>query len=70
MKTTLKEIKNFPAIDITTADFDTVNQIARNKYETIAYSVGVYGVNGVVFNTFDGTLYKITSRSTALFQVL
>ena len=70
MKTTLKEIKRFPAIDITTADFDTVKNIARYKHTTIAYSVGTYGVNGIVFNTFDGILYKITARTTALFQVL
>lgn len=74
MKTTQKDIRGFfPAEDMTHYSFDEVNNILalEGTLDTICYSAGAYGINGAVLKGFNtGTLYKITTRSTALFQVL
>lgn len=70
MKTTLKEIKSFNALDITNKTFGEVNAIMENHYfDTIAYSIGIYGVNGIVKRRDDGLMIKICARSSALFQI-
>lgn len=66
LKTTLKEIKKFPAIDITTWRDEKTQDLPR--LEEVAYSIGVYGCNGKLFHDTDGNFYKITSRSTNLFR--
>lgn len=66
LKTTQKEIKKFPAIDITTWREEELASLPR--LEEIAYSIGAYGCNGKLFRGTDGELYKITSRSTNLFR--
>ena len=66
LKTTLKEIKKFPAIDITTWREEKLVELPR--LEEIAYSIGVYGCNAKLFRGTDGNFYKITSRSTNLFR--
>lgn len=72
IKTTLKEIKGTQAVDITAYDFEKMCSLIRNtNFENIAYSTGVYGVNGVLLRDSNaGTLYKVTARSTALFMVV
>ena len=66
MKTTLREIKSHPAVDITAW---TEKQLASlPDLEEIAYSVGVYGCNGKLFLGNDRKFYKITKRSTNLFR--
>ena len=66
LKTTQKEIKKFPAIDITTWGNGKLAELPR--LEEIAYSIGIYGCNGKIFRSTDGEFYKITSRSTNLFK--
>ena len=66
LKTTQKEIKKFPAVDITTWREKELVELPR--LEEIAYSIGVYGCNGKLFRGADGKFYKITSRSTNLFR--
>ena len=66
LKTTLKEIKKFPAIDITTWREEKLVELPR--LEEIAYSIGVYGCNGKLFRGTDGELYKIVGRTTNLFR--
>ena len=69
-KTTLKAIKNTAAIDITTADNDILYSL-NPRLENIAYSHGTYGINGLLCrDIYNGQLYKIVSRSMALFIVL
>lgn len=66
LKTTLKEIKKFPAIDITAWREEKLASLPR--LEEVAYSIGVYGCNGKLFRGTDSEFYKITSRSTNLFR--
>ena len=66
LKTTQKEIKKFPATDITTWRDKKTQDLPR--LEEIAFSIGVYGCNGKLFHGADGKFYKITSRSTNLFR--
>ena len=66
LKTTQKEIKKFPAIDITTWREEKTQVLPR--LEEIAYSIGVSGCNAKLFRGTDGEFYKITSRSTNIFK--
>ena len=66
LKTTQREIKKIPAIDITMWREEKLAELPR--LEEIAYSIGVYGCNGKLFRGTDGEFYKITSRSTNLFR--
>lgn len=70
MKTTLRDIRRFQATDITTASDEYLDRVLPHRYaDTIAYSVGVYGVTGkVIRNTDTGELFKITARSTNIFK--
>lgn len=62
MKTmTQKQIKQTPAIDITTADRVT-------GIHFIAKSYGVYGMNGGLLADNNGNLYKIIGRTSSLFM--
>ena len=66
LKVTQKEIKKFPAIDITAWREEKLASLPR--LEEIAYSIGIYGCNAKLFRGTDGELYKITSRSTNIFK--
>lgn len=66
LKVTQKEIKDFPAINVTTWNEAKLAELP--SVEEIAYSVGVYGCNGKLLHGTDGKFYKITSRSTNLFK--
>ena len=66
LKVTQKQIREFPAIDITTWDEEKLAELPR--LEKIAYSIGIYGCNAKLFRGTDGEFYKITSRSTNLFR--
>ena len=68
MKTTLKEIKNFYCEDITHITDEECKKIV--KKETVAYSCGTYGVNGLIFSDMNDKLYKITLRNSNLFYFL
>ena len=73
MKTTLKEIKNFNAEDITYISFEDMNKLKENEgyFKEIVYSMGTYGVTGcVVQGNNSGKMYKITSRTSAIFMVM
>ena len=61
------------AIDITNHDTTKQEQLEtlEGKLDCIAYSHGVYGVNGLLLKGRNsGTLYAITTRSSALFLYL
>ena len=66
LKTTQKEIKKFPATDITMWREEKLAELPR--LEEIAYSIGVYGCNAKLFRGTDGEFYKITSRSSNIFK--
>ena len=66
LKVTQKEIKEFPAVDITTWTEEKL--AALPNVEKIAYSIGVYGCNGKLLHGADGKFYKITSRSSNIFK--
>ena len=66
IKTTQKTIKGVNAIDITSYSEEQIKQLP--KLEKIAYSVGIYGMNGLLLEDENGKRYKITSRSTNLFR--
>ena len=66
LKTTQKEIKKFPATDITMWREKKLAELPR--LEEIAYSIGVYGCNAKLFRGTDGEFYKITSRSSNIFK--
>lgn len=68
MKTTQKEIRNFWAKEITSENFGYVRKC---RLETVATSLGIYGVNGAVFyNVNDCLFYKISTRNSYLIQLL
>lgn len=66
LKVAQKEIKNFPAIDITAWREEKLAELPR--LEEVAYSIGVYGCNAKLFHGADGQFYKITARSTNIFR--
>ena len=66
IKITQKIIKGVNAIDITSYSEEQIKQLP--KLEKVAYSVGIYGMNGLLLEDEDGKRYKITSRSTNLFR--
>ena len=76
MKTTLKDIKEYIRIglatDITYYSFDQINELRKDTwFDTVAYSTGVYGLNGVVLRDHKtGKMYAIASRTNALFQMM
>jgi len=73
MKTTLKEIKNAYGKDITYLSTKELYALYEQEqgFNSVAYSAGVYGCNGaVVQGRKTGTLYKITSRTNAIFICL
>lgn len=67
IKTTLKEIREFDAEDITYAK--NGNQLYKDltPFKIILYSAGVYGNTGIViFSKVTNKYYKITSKSNNL----
>ena len=77
MKTTLKDIRRYvttnAAEDLTKKRFAEIDaiRVAECGFESIAYSIGIFGVTGGLGkgNT-TGKLYAVTSRTSALFQVM
>lgn len=70
MKTTLKEIKSANATDITYLSTKELYALYEKEkgFNDVAYSMGAYGCSGaVVQGRTSGKLYKITSRTNALF---
>lgn len=72
MKTTLREIKGFNAIDVTYYRNDDLYKLEKEEapFKDIAYSMGVYGCNGFIIQGKSGTYYKVTSRTNALFILM
>ena len=72
MKTTQKELKRLvrtgAAVDVTNASQDIINNIIYNR-TVLAYSAGVYGLNGILVKNYDGTLYAVVGRTLNLFQL-
>lgn len=72
MKTSLKDIKNYNAIDITYKSFEEMKKLINKEtgFREVAYSSGVYGVNGAIVQGIKNKkLYKIVSRTTVLFMI-
>ena len=72
VRTTLKEIKEHYGEDITNYSKEELDQLIQEVEELIiiAYSVGVYGWNGLLaYSSKVNKFYKVTSRSTALFML-
>lgn len=71
MKTTLKAIKAHIGTDVTRFTFDEINALRKRPLIEIAYSAGAYGINGALFlDRKTGEYFKITARSTSLFQMI
>lgn len=70
MLTKLKNIKTYEAEDITSASSEYIYSLVKKGLECVAYSHGIYGVNGWVGQDSKGNMYKITKRSGNLFIVL
>lgn len=68
MKTTLKDIRDFYATDLTRASEERLK--ALPPLRQVAYSTGTYGVTGGVWVDDKGNFYKVTSRNNALFYLL
>lgn len=72
-KTTLKNIKNTEAIDITNYSFEAAKELGEKELglDVLALSHGTYGMNGALLKGFaTGTIYKITARTSTLFQLV
>lgn len=73
LKTSIKDIREFRAVDITYASQEELDDIVKKsegKMATIAISTGVYGRNGSLYcDLKNGIFYKVCSRSTALFYL-
>lgn len=68
IKTTLKEIRDFNAENITYAPHGTHLYKDLSPIRRIAYSTGVYGMTGLlIFSEKTKKYYKITSRTSNLF---
>lgn len=68
-KTTLKEIRNAVRLGLA-VDITSAAEVPTN-YEKIAYSVGVYGLNGcLIQDRTTGEMYAVTARSTNLFILI
>lgn len=65
-KTTLKELKRL--VNIGAAELIEYVTIS-GRYDKIAFSSGVYGVNGLLIKS-EGKLYAIIGRCSALFYYL
>lgn len=74
-KFTQKQLRQFTlnnvAVNITNYSFEEVKYLrANHNLKKIGYSLGVYGLNGgLLKDTKTGTLYVITKRTGALFQL-
>lgn len=72
MKVNLKDIKSYNAIDITYKSFKEIKKLINKEtgFREVAYSSGVYGVNGAIVQGIKSNkLYKIASRTSALFMI-
>ena len=70
MKTTLKDIKNTNAIDVTYLSAEELYKLEKEErwFNEVAYSAGTYGITGkVVQGRNSGKLYKACSRTVAVF---
>ena len=70
IKTTQKQIKETNAKDITYMRFEDLQKLKDSElyFKQLAYSAGVYGVNGMLLQGYNTKeLYKITSRTSAIY---
>jgi len=74
MKTTLKDIREYARMasvkDVTNYSGD-LYEIARRATETVVYSAGMYGINGVVKrDPQTGEMFAVTTRNSNLFIMI
>ena len=75
IKTTKKGIKSLvksrAAVDLTRASFEAIDRIIKEDApEQIGFAVGTYGRSAALYRgRVTGTLYAVTERTTALFQL-
>lgn len=72
LRVRLKDVKSFDACNITLWDFDAVTKLTNQEggFETVVYSAGLYGTNGVVVRgNKSGTYYKVVKRTIALMMI-
>lgn len=74
MKYTQKQLKELvrtgAAVDVSYYDNEDRNKLLEKEgyYNQIGYSSGVYGCNGMLLQGHKtGTLYAVTSRTTAVY---
>lgn len=72
MKTTLRDIRNTRAVDLTNTSSTEIYKLLETIDKVkIAYSVGIYGLNGcLIQDAKTGQLYKVTAHSAALFILM
>lgn len=74
MKLTKKSLtelaRRLGAVDIT-RDSVTAERVGRMTKLTIAYSIGQYGMSGIIIRDLDsGNFYAVLNRATTLFAVV
>lgn len=71
IKTTLKCIKGRVtegyAKNITNISAKDAGELLKNGIDGIAYSTGIYGINGLLIQDKNGNQYAVCGRSTTLF---
>lgn len=67
----LKELRGLIACGLAKdATNYTAEQLGKLKIEKLGYSIGIYGINGGLFqDAQSGEFYAITARNAALFIV-
>ncbi len=67
----LKELRGLIAYGLAKdATNYTAEQLGKLKIEKLGYSIGIYGINGGLFqDAQSGEIYAITARTAALFIV-
>ena len=76
IRTTRSEIRSYVkqgyAKDITYMKAEDIKEIHKNEnyFDEVAYSMGTYGVNGLLLKGHNtGNMYAITNRTTAIYLV-
>lgn len=72
MKVRLKDIRNYPATDITNYSSEAAYELfAKTDRRIVATSIGTYGVSGLLFEDLNtGDMYKICNRTEPLWIFL
>lgn len=66
---TFKELKQKIAEGAYDISYSKEEDLPYSKMECVGYSTGIYGINGALFQTKDGTEFVVIGRTTNLFKL-